>query len=141
MNRRVLLLTDTLTDNCVSCRYFCVHGGLSPLAKTLDDIQELDRFREPGDEDGDAVFDLLWSDPNEDFSQDADVEDFDRNSDRGSGTFKYSYKAVTDFLSKNNLHSIVRAHEAQSQGFKLHTAEGEKREKEGTEGKKERKNM
>ena len=127
MNRRVLLFTDTLTDNCVSCRYFCVHGGLSPLAETLDDIQELDRFQEPDDED--AVFDLLWSDPNQDFSQDADVKDFDCNLDRGSGTLKYSYKAVTDFLSKNNLHSIVRAHEAQSQGFKLHTAAGERERK------------
>lgn len=40
---------------------YCVHGGLSPTAKTLDDISQLERVREVPSEG--PVRDLLWSDP------------------------------------------------------------------------------
>ena len=103
-------------------RYFCVHGGLSPKANYLDEIQDVDRFQEPSE--GCPSFDLLWSDPNDSFGHEAEVDDFDENASRGSGTFMFSYKAVTKFLENNNLHSMIRAHEAQRHGFKLHTAEG-----------------
>ena len=48
-----------LVDN----RFFCVHGGLSPSIKSLDDIREIDRFKELPHEGG--MCDLLWSDPEE----------------------------------------------------------------------------
>ena len=31
-------------------RFFCCHGGLSPELKTLQQIQEIDRFQEPPEE-------------------------------------------------------------------------------------------
>jgi Calcineurin-like phosphoesterase/RING-type zinc-finger len=40
---------------------FACHGGLSPLWKTLEDIQKINRFVEP--EDDPALLDILWSDP------------------------------------------------------------------------------
>jgi len=41
--------------------FFCVHGGISPSLRKLNDIKEIDRFQEPPD---DGLFcDLLWSDP------------------------------------------------------------------------------
>lgn len=47
-------------------QFFCVHGGISPLIKTLDDVYDIDRFMEPP---RNGIFsDLLWSDPAEDFS-------------------------------------------------------------------------
>lgn len=42
---------------------FCVHGGLSPSADTLDQIREVDRIQEVP-HDG-ITCDLLWTDPYE----------------------------------------------------------------------------
>lgn len=48
----------------VNGQYFCVHGGISPLIKTLDDINHVNRFQEiPADG---LICDLLWSDPMDD---------------------------------------------------------------------------
>jgi len=46
----------------VGDKILCVHGGLSPKIKTIDDIQKIDRFHEIP-HDG-AMCDLMWSDPN-----------------------------------------------------------------------------
>jgi serine/threonine-protein phosphatase 2B catalytic subunit len=45
----------------VDGRFFCVHGGISPLLITLNDILSLDRFQEPGSRG--LLCDLLWADP------------------------------------------------------------------------------
>ncbi|EAY01014.1 Serine/threonine protein phosphatase PP2A-2 catalytic subunit, putative [Trichomonas vaginalis G3] len=42
-------------------KILCVHAGLSPRIKTIDDIQKLDRFREIPHEG--PMCDLMWSDP------------------------------------------------------------------------------
>eukprot|EP00752_Nemacystus_decipiens_P005807 g5253.t1 len=43
---------------------FCVHGGLSPRLRTVDDVRLLERRMEP--EEGTLLADLLWSDPSDD---------------------------------------------------------------------------
>ena len=45
----------------VDNKVFCVHGGLSPDFKRLDDIKDIDRISEPPYYG--AMCDLLWSDP------------------------------------------------------------------------------
>ena len=47
---------------------FACHGGLSPLWKTLDDIQRINRFVEP--EDDPSLLDILWSDPIDEYDMD-----------------------------------------------------------------------
>lgn len=42
-------------------RFLCVHGGLSPEIETIQDINAIDRQREPLTNG--ALCDLLWSDP------------------------------------------------------------------------------
>ena len=40
---------------------------------------------------------------------------------RGGQAVTYTNKAVKEFLDLNGLHSMIRAHEAQKEGFRLHT--------------------
>lgn len=79
--------------------------------------------------------DILWSDPVEDFGQEKTSNSFVHNHVRGCSyfftyllecipwvyrpadiCFFYSYQAACQFLEKNNLLSIIRAHEAQDAG-------------------------
>merc|ERR1719454_2485767 len=53
---------DYLPLGClIDNRIFCMHGGLSPLVDTLDDIRKLDRVQEIPHEG--PLCDILWSDP------------------------------------------------------------------------------
>jgi len=92
-----------------------VHGGLSPQLQSLDDIAEIDRFIEPPQSG--PLCDLLWSDPLEDFTSVTD-NDFEYNKTRGC-SFCYSYEAVCNFLTDNNLLSMIRAHEVQDHGYAM----------------------
>ena len=47
----------------VNKKEFCLHGGLSPSADTLQDINSIDRFMEIPHEG--ALCDLLWTDPDD----------------------------------------------------------------------------
>ena len=60
--------------------------------------------------------DILWSDPIENFGQEKGPENFVNNHVRGCSYF-YTYKAVCEFLERNRLLSIIRAHEAQDAGY------------------------
>jgi diadenosine tetraphosphatase ApaH/serine/threonine PP2A family protein phosphatase len=75
---------------------------------------QLDRFREPPTSG--LMCDILWSDPIENFGQEQGTESFVHNNVRGCSYF-YTYKAVCDFLERNRLLSIIRAHEAQDAGL------------------------
>jgi len=98
-------------------QFLCLHGGISPELHTIDDIRKLDRFREPPTSG--LMCDLLWSDPIENFGQERGTESFLHNHVRGCSYF-YTYKAVCDFLERNRLLSIIRAHEAQDSGYRMY---------------------
>ncbi|KAH9983797.1 serine/threonine protein phosphatase calcineurin catalytic subunit Ppb1 [Russula compacta] len=96
-------------------QFLCIHGGISPnctRSKTF-----LDRFREPPTSG--LMCDILWSDPIEDFGQERSTENFVHNHVRGCSYF-YTYKAVCEFLERNRLLSIIRAHEAQDAGYRMY---------------------
>ena len=63
--------------------------------------------------------DILWADPLEDFGQEKTNEYFMHNHVRGCSYF-FSYPAACNFLEKNNLLSIIRAHEAQDAGYRMY---------------------
>ncbi|KAL7415147.1 Serine/threonine-protein phosphatase 2B catalytic subunit A1 [Mrakia frigida] len=98
-------------------QFLCIHGGLSPDLHTLDDLRAIDRFREPPTHG--IMCDLLWSDPLEDFGNETTNESFIHNHVRGCSYF-FTYKAACDFLERNNLLSIIRAHEAQDSGYRMY---------------------
>ena len=86
---------------------FCVHGGLSPAIRTLDQIRVMDRKQEVP-HDG-AMCDLVWSDP----------EDIDGwgLSPRGAG-YLFGAEIVAEFNAANNLDLVCRAHQLVKDGFK-----------------------
>ena len=114
-------------------QFLCIHGGLSPELHTLDDlksvrlmkawlrpkpdISQIDRFREPPTQG--LMCDILWADPLEEFGQEKTGEYFVHNHVRGCSYF-FSYPAACAFLEKNNLLSIIRAHEAQDAGYRMY---------------------
>jgi len=63
--------------------------------------------------------DILWADPLEDFGQEKTNEYFLHNHVRGCSYF-FSYQSACAFLEKNNLLSIIRAHEAQDAGYRMY---------------------
>lgn len=91
-----------LVDN----KIFCVHGGLSPAIETLDDVRELDRFKEVP-HDG-AICDLIWSDPDDRVGWGV--------SPRGAG---YTFgQAITEkWNHTNGLLLTARAHQLVMEGF------------------------
>ncbi|KAF5875961.1 putative serine threonine-protein phosphatase 2b catalytic subunit protein [Botrytis fragariae] len=106
-------------------QFLCIHGGLSPELHTLDDLKsgvtnlgwQIDRFREPPTHG--LMCDILWADPLEEFGQEKTSEFFIHNHVRGCSYF-FSYPAACNFLEKNNLLSIIRAHEAQDAGYRMY---------------------
>ncbi|CAH6723301.1 serine/threonine-protein phosphatase 2B catalytic subunit A1 [[Candida] jaroonii] len=98
-------------------QFFCVHGGLSPELKSLNDLVKLNRFREPPTKG--LMCDLLWADPIEDYDDDNIDQTFMKNSVRGC-SYAFTYKASCQFLERTGLLSIIRAHEAQDAGYRMY---------------------
>lgn len=109
----------------INKKFFCVHGGLSPDIRSLREIEDLNRRREVPREG--PFCDLLWSDPVEENRDDDDKSDenedalnwFSHNDTRQC-SFVFGVEAVQTFLKKNHLTAIIRAHEVQYNGYKMH---------------------
>lgn len=90
-------------------KILCMHGGLSPDLKSIQNIQEISR---PTDiPDTGLLCDLLWSDP------DKEATDYDEN-DRGVSVI-FGEKVVLDFNKKNDLDLIIRAHQVVDDGYEF----------------------
>lgn len=93
-------------------KIFCVHGGLSPEIRMLDQIRVLTRAQEVPHEGG--FCDLVWSDPD-------DVETW-AVSPRGAG-WLFGPKISKEFNHLNNLSLIARAHQLVMEGFRYNFKE------------------
>ena len=90
-------------------KILCMHGGLSPDLKNMQNIQDISRPTEIPDQG--LLCDLLWSDP------DKEAVDYDEN-DRGVSVI-FGEKVVTDFNKKNDLDLIIRAHQVVDDGYEF----------------------
>ncbi|XP_069119666.1 serine/threonine-protein phosphatase 6 catalytic subunit isoform X1 [Argopecten irradians] len=98
-----LLTVSAIIDECI----LCVHGGLSPDIKTIDQIRTIERNQEIPHKG--AFCDLVWSDPE-------DVETW-AISPRGAG-WLFGSKVTNEFVHINNLKLICRAHQLVHEGYK-----------------------
>ena len=82
-------------------KIFCVHGGLSPDLKNIEQLYEIPR---PTDVPNSGLLcDILWSDPS------TDVDSWGEN-ERGV-SYIFSSSEIKKFLEKNSLDLICRAHQ------------------------------
>jgi len=110
-------LWKTFTE-CFNClpiaaiideKIFCMHGGLSPDLKAMEQIRRIVR---PTDvPDTGLLCDLLWSDP------DKDIQGWGEN-DRGV-SFTFGSDVVSNFLKKHDLDLICRAHQVVEDGYEF----------------------
>mmetsp|Transcript_13120 Transcript_13120/g.19143 ORF Transcript_13120/g.19143 Transcript_13120/m.19143 type:complete len:272 (+) Transcript_13120:89-904(+) len=92
----------------VDNKVLCIHGGLSPEVKTLDQVRVIDRKVEIPHEG--AFCDLMWSDPD-------DIETWSM-SPRGAG-WVFGSKVTEEFNHINDLTLICRAHQLVNEGYKF----------------------
>ena len=92
----------------ISERVFCCHGGISPDLMVTD-ILDIERPLLIPDQG--LVCDLLWSDP------DPDILDYGENNRQVSCTF--GSRAVDEFLDRNDLELICRAHQVVEDGYQF----------------------
>jgi serine/threonine-protein phosphatase 2B catalytic subunit len=104
----------------ISKKFLALHGGISPELQSIRDLQAFSRFTEPPRQG--LMCDLLWADP-VDQVDGKSREMFKLNQTRGCSFF-YNVEAVNRFLRRNDLISIIRAHEAQQDGYKMYRWNG-----------------
>jgi len=102
----------------VDDRILCMHGGLSPDLKSLNQIAQLNR--PTGIPESGVMCDLLWSDPctsNSPFDLNLIPKKWGDN-ERGV-SYVFSDKVVSEFLLKHNLDLIVRGHQVMEDGYEF----------------------
>ena len=93
----------------VEDKIFCVHAGLSPDLSSPEVINKIQRPTEVPEEG--LVCDLLWSDPEQGATGWAE-------NDRGV-SYTFGADIVSDFLERNDLDLVVRAHQVVEDGYEF----------------------
>jgi len=107
----------------VESSIFCVHGGLSPDIKILDQIRTINRAQEIPHEG--PFGDLVWSDPD-------DIQTW-AVSPRGAG-WLFGEVPTQHFNRLNGLDLIARAHQLVQEGYKYMFSSGKQGSAEANEG-------
>ncbi|KAH0792890.1 Serine/threonine-protein phosphatase ppe1 [Histomonas meleagridis] len=100
-----MLPIAALIDNQI----FCVHGGLSPSIKLVDQVALFERRQEIPTNG--PISDMCWSDPD-------DIDGWGTNL-RGAG-YLFGVRPTKEFCHNNRLKFIARAHQLQMEGYQWH---------------------
>lgn len=93
----------------VAGKIFCVHGGLSPVLNSMDEIRNVNR---PTDvPDFGLINDLLWSDPSDAINEWEDNE-------RGV-SYCFNKVAINKFLTRFGFDLVCRAHMVVEDGYEF----------------------
>jgi serine/threonine-protein phosphatase 2B catalytic subunit len=112
---------DCLPLACIiSDKFIALHGGISPDLVNISDLNAISRFTEPPKQG--LMCDVLWADPVEDPKGKASSS-YVQNTARLC-SYYFNVEAVNRFLQRNDLIAVIRAHEAQMDGYKMHRWNG-----------------
>jgi serine/threonine-protein phosphatase PP1 catalytic subunit len=93
----------------VAGKIFCVHGGLSPVLNSMDEIRNVNR---PTDvPDFGLINDLLWSDP-------SDANNEWEDNERGV-SYCFNKVAINKFLGRFGFDLVCRAHMVVEDGYEF----------------------
>lgn len=116
--RRLSVLAWKTFGDCFKClpvaalideKILCMHGGLSPDLKSLEQIKNIPRPIDVPDRG--LLCDLLWADP------DKDVKGWGLN-DRGV-SYIYDADKVIESLEKHGIDLVCRAHQVVEDGYEF----------------------
>jgi serine/threonine-protein phosphatase PP1 catalytic subunit len=93
----------------VDGRILCVHGGISPHLRSLEQIRDMPRPCDVPDEG--LLCDLLWSDP-------SGQAGWAPNDDRGV-SYTFGADVLAEFLRRNDLDLLCRAHQVVEDGYEF----------------------
>ncbi|KAI1974121.1 sporulation-induced protein [Ophidiomyces ophidiicola] len=105
----------------VDGKVLCVHGGLSPEIRTLDQVRIVARAQEIPHEG--AFCDLVWSDPDEEpsttWARNLVFQSSVADITLGEG-WLFGSNVADEFCEVNDLTLIARAHQLVNEGYKYH---------------------
>lgn len=93
----------------IDSKIYCIHGGLSPSIKLVDQVALYERRAEIPSSG--PISDVCWSDPE-------DIEGWGTNQ-RGAG-WLFGKRPTKEFCHNNNLQCIARAHQLAMEGYQWH---------------------
>lgn len=105
----------------VEDKILCLHGGIGSAVKSIEDIANIKRplevYHEVTTHEQQVVLDILWSDPTESDAETGIVPNTMRDPQGAGNIVKFGPDVVHEFLKKNDLSMIIRAHECVMDGF------------------------
>lgn len=102
-------------------KILCIHGGIGATLSKIEQIEKLQRplevVHDVETEKQRLVVDILWSDPT-DNDQELGIHENVIRDPQGTGNIvKFGPDVVHEFLARNNLVKIIRAHECVMDGM------------------------
>lgn len=102
-------------------KVLCLHGGIGSTLEYVEQIETLKRplevIHEVATPEQQLVVDILWSDPTENDDELGIIANEMRDPGRTGNIVKFGPDVVQQFLQRNNLNLIIRAHECVMDGF------------------------
>ena len=99
----------------------CVHGGIGSSFTDISEVEKLQRpipvIHEAITKQDQIVMDILWSDPTDSDDEKGIQPNVVRDTKSYGNIVKFGPDIVENFMEKNNVHMIIRAHECVPDGF------------------------
>lgn len=101
----------------VGGKILCMHGGISPSLRSLDDINAIKR---PCDvPDAGLLCDLLWADPDSDPTTESYHQGLGWGENDRGVSYTFGADVITKFLAEHDLDLICRAHMVVEDGYQF----------------------
>ncbi|XP_063846075.1 uncharacterized protein LOC135091949 isoform X1 [Scylla paramamosain] len=104
---------------------FCIHGGIPNIPGNLSEMEKIPCPLRNPEVESDVAWQVMWNDPiAPDEMTESVIEELSQNNGFAHNTKRntacvFNRKAFTNFLQKNGITHVVRAHEVKQSGFEV----------------------